>query len=87
MIANYSVTTKNGRDYRWSFAECKNTDDYGNGIYIGVVAPSGDFSSIDCRYIKDYNFLKACGDYLTRYYGENLEELHLQRICKGLEER
>lgn len=75
MKANYTVTTKNGKAYNWSFSEYKSIDDYGNGIYIGVVTPSGDLSALDCRYLKGYNFHKTCVDYLIRYYGENLDEL------------
>ena len=75
MNARYTVTTKNGKTYKWSFTESKNKGDYGNGIYIGIITPSGDFSSMDCRYIKDYNFTKTCVEYLLRYYGENLDEL------------
>ena len=75
MKANYTVTTKNGKVYRWSFTKCKNDGDYGNGIYIAVKSPSGDISSLDCRYAINYKFHKACVDYLLNYYGDNLDEL------------
>ena len=75
MKASYTVTTKNGKVYQWKFAESKNKDDYGNGIYIGIEAPSGDIFSLDCRYITDYKFHKMCVDYLVSYYGNNLDEL------------
>lgn len=73
--ANYTVTTKNGKAYKWSFTEYKNEGDYGNGIYIGVVSPSGELSSWDCRYLKGYKFEKTCTDYLIRYYGVNFAGL------------
>ena len=73
--ANYTVITKNGKTYKWSFTESKNEGDYGNGIYIGVKSPSGDIFSLDCRYIIGYKFHKTCVDYLLTYYGENLDEL------------
>ena len=75
MKATYTVTTKNGQAYKWSFVEAKNEGDYGNGIYIAVKSPSGDVYSLDCRYMKGYNFRKACVDCLITYYGENLDEL------------
>ena len=75
MKASYTVTTKNGRTYRWSFTECKHEGDYGNGVYIGILTPSLDLSSLDCRYMVGYKFHKACVDYLLTYYGENLDEL------------
>lgn len=75
MNATYTVTTKNGNVYRWSFSEGKNEGDYGNGVYIGIKSPSGDVFSLDCRYMIPYNFHKACVDYLLTYYGENLDEL------------
>ena len=87
MKATYIVKTKNGQAYTWSFTESKNDGDYGNGIYIGVITPSGDMYSLDMRYATDYKFHKECVEYLRTYYGKNLEELHLQRLCKGLEER
>lgn len=75
MKASYTITTKNGKVYKWSFTESKSEGDYGNGVYIGVLPPSKDHYSIDCRYIKGYQFNKACVDYLLNYYGENLDEL------------
>lgn len=75
MEAAYTVTTKNGKVYKWSFTESKSEDDYGNGIYIAVQSPSGDVFSYDCRYMRGYEFHKACVDYLLAYYGENLDEL------------
>ena len=75
MKASYTVTTKNGKVYKWSFTECKNDGDYGNGIYIRIQAPSGDVFGWDCRYMTKYSFHKACVDYLLTYYGENLDEL------------
>ena len=75
MKVTYTVTTKNGKAYKWSFAESKNKDDYGNGIYIGIETPSGDIFSLDCRYITGYKFHKTCVDYLLSYYGNNLDEL------------
>ena len=75
MKATYTVTTKNGNVYKWSFTESKNEGDYGNGIYIAVKMPSGDVFSMDCRYMIGYKFHKACVDYLIFYYGDNLDEL------------
>lgn len=75
MKANYTVTTKNGKCCHWRFSECKSRGGFGNGIYIAVLSPSGDLSSIDCRYMTDYSFNKACVDYLLAYYGDNLDEL------------
>lgn len=75
MKASYTVTTKNGKVYKWSFTEYKQEDNYGNGIYIGVESPSGDHFLIDCRYIIGYKFPKTCVDYLLAYYGGNLDEL------------
>ena len=75
MKATYTVTTKNGNVYKWSFTEGKSEGDYGNGIYIAIKSPSGDISCLDCRYMTDYTFKKACVDYLLAYYGENLDEL------------
>lgn len=75
MKATYTVTTKNGQAYKWSFVEAKSEGDYGNGIYIAVKMPSGDVFSMDCRYMMGYTFHKACVDYLLNYYGENLDEL------------
>lgn len=75
MNATYTVTTKDGRAYKWRFAECKNEGDYGNGIYIAVKSSSGDLYSLDCRYMIGYKFHKACVDCLLDYYGENLDEL------------
>ena len=85
MRATYTVTTKNGNVYTWNFTEGKSEGDYGNGIYIAVKSPSGDISMLDCRYSADYRFDKYCAGFLTEYYGDNLEELHLQRICRGIE--
>jgi hypothetical protein len=75
MGATYTVTTKNGNVYKWSFTESKSVLDYGNGVYIAVKSPSGDISVLDCRYIIGYVFHKACVDYLLNYYGDNLDEL------------
>ena len=75
MKATYTVTTKNGKVYKWSFKEYKDESDYGNGVYIDVKFPSGDKSLLDCRYMIGYKFHKACVDYLLDYYGENLDEL------------
>ena len=75
MKANYTVTTKNGKACKWSFTESKTEGNYGNGVYIGVIAPSGDFSAMDCRYMVGYKFHKACVEYLLNYYGDNLDEL------------
>ena len=75
MNANYTVTTKNGRTYKWSFIESKSGGDYGNGIYIAVISPSGEMFSLDCRYKAGYQFRMACVDYLLAYYGDNLDEL------------
>ena len=75
MEAAYTVTTKNGKVYKWSFTESKSEGDYGNGIYIAVKSPSGDVFSYDCRYMRGYEFHKACVDYLLAYYGENLDAL------------
>ena len=75
MKATYTVTTKNGKVYKWSFVEYKSEGDYGNGIYIAVQSPSNDMFSLDCRYRRGYKFHKVCVDYLLNYYGENLDEL------------
>ena len=75
MKATYTVTTKNGKVYKWNFIESKMEGDYGNGIYIAVKTPSGDFFTLDRRYNVGYRFHKACVDYLLVYYGENLDEL------------
>ena len=75
MKASYIVTTKNGKDYKWSFTEHKGKGDYGNGIYIAVETPSGDVFTLDRRYAIGYDFHKACVDYLLVYYGDNLDEL------------
>ena len=75
MKATYTVTTKNGNVYKWSFAESKSEGDYGNGIYIGIKSPSGDLFTLDCRYMWGYKFHKACVEYLLTDYGENLDEL------------
>lgn len=72
----FTVTTVNGKTYTWKFTETKSEGDYGNGIYIMIVAPSGDIFSLDCRYAKAYNFTKACVEYLYEYYGDNLDELY-----------
>lgn len=76
MNANYTVIAVDGKAYKWSFFESKNEGDYGNGIYIGVKAPSGDTFSLDCRYVTNYNFTKTCVECLLNYYGENLDELY-----------
>lgn len=76
MNAHYTVTTKNGGAYKWSFAEFKSEGDYGNGTYIGVLSPSYEVSSLDCRYMEGYKFHKACVEYLLTYYGDNLDELY-----------
>ena len=75
MKASYTVTTKNGKSYKWEFTECKDGNDYGNGIYISIKYPSGGHTLLDCRYERKYNFTKMCVDYLMEYYGENLDEL------------
>ena len=75
MKSTYTVTTKNGRTYKWSFVEYKSEGDYGNGIYIAVQSPSGDVCTIDCRYMIEYKFHKVCVEWLLTYYGENLDEL------------
>lgn len=75
MKASYTATTKNGNVYKWSFTESKSEGDYGNGIYIAILSPSGDRFWWDCRYMTGYKFHKACVDYLLTYYGENLDEL------------
>ena len=77
MNARYTVTTKNGKTYKWSFTESKSEGDYyGNGIYIRVESPSGDMFYLDCRYIIGYEFRKECVECLLDYYGENLDELY-----------
>lgn len=74
--AKYEVLATNGKTYIWSFYECEpDPNDYGNGIYISIEKPSGDYSLIDCRYIRNYDFNRTCVDYLLNYYGENLDEL------------
>ena len=76
MQANYTVTTKSGRAYKWSFEECeKDPNDYGNKCFIAVIRPSGDCFLLDCRYVRKYNFHTICVNYLCEYYGENLDEL------------
>jgi hypothetical protein len=75
MKARYTVTTNDGKVYKWSFAEHKTEGDYGNGIYISVKTPSGDRFWLDRRYEISYSFHKACVDYLLAYYGDNLDEL------------
>lgn len=75
MKANYTATTKNGEEYKWSFTESKREGDYGNGIYIAVKTPSGDVFALDRRYDIGYSFHKACVNYLLTYYGDNLDEL------------
>lgn len=77
MKGNYTVTTRTGSFYKWNFTEHKREGDYGNGIYIAVKAPSGDISSLDCRYMRGYDFLKTCVDYLLGYYGEKLAEIEI----------
>ena len=72
----FAVTTVNGKTYTWRFVELKGEGDYGNGIYIAIEHPSGDTSSLDCRYDKAYNFTKVCVEYLYEYYGDNLDELY-----------
>ena len=73
--SSYTITTINGKAYRWSFTESKSEGDYGNGIYIIITSPSGDRFLMDCRYMGGYNFRKACVNYLLNYYGENIDEL------------
>ena len=76
--ATFTVLTKSGKEYKWNFIECEpDTNDYGNGIYIHVNTPSGDTSLIDCRYDREYDFVKSCVEYLTAYYGNNLDELSM----------
>ena len=75
MKATFRVLAKSGQSYRWRFTECQDIDDYGNGIYIRIKHPSGDCTYLDCRYDKNYNFRKTCVDFLTEYYGTNLDEL------------
>ncbi len=75
MEKRFTVITKDGKAYEWSFIESKREGDYGNGIYIAVKTPSGDVFSLDRRYAIGYSFHKACVDYLLTYYGENLDEL------------
>jgi hypothetical protein len=82
MNATYTATTKNGNWYKWRFTESKRDGDYGNGIYIGVQTPSGDLFSLDRRYALNYDFHKACVDYLYTYYGENLKSVS-RIITKG----
>lgn len=76
MKANYTVTTVDGKMYKWGFTEFKSEGDYGNSTYIGVLSPSYEVFSIDCRYMKWYQFHKACVEYLLTYYGDNLDELY-----------
>ena len=73
--ATYIVTAKSGKTYRWRFTEHRRNGDYGNGVYIAVKTPSGDIFSLDRRYAYNYDFRKACVDYLLVYYGDNLDEL------------
>ena len=76
--ATYEVLATNGKTYKWNFTECEpDHNDYGNGIYIAVVRPSGDSFLLDCRYAKNYDFNRMCVDYLIDYYGENLDELSM----------
>lgn len=76
MKATYTVTTKNGKAYKWTFEECEvNNEDYGNKKYIAYTMPSGDSFLLDCRYVSNYNFTKICVDFLLEWYGENLDEL------------
>lgn len=71
----FTVLTKLKYTGTWKFTEHKNENDYGNGIYIDVETPSGDHLSLDCRYTPNYTFHKACVRFLTKWYGENIEEL------------
>ena len=73
--ATYIVTAKSGKTYKWKFTEHRGVGDYGNGVYIAVKTPSGDIFSLDRRYAYNYDFRKACVDYLLVYYGDNLDEL------------
>ena len=74
--ATYTVLATNGKEYKWNFTECeRDPNDYGNGIYISIKYPSGDYTLLDCRYARKYNFDQACVDFLLDYYGENLDEL------------
>ena len=75
MKEKYVVQTVNGKIYKWSFAEYKDENDYGNGVYIAVKTPSGGIFTLDRRYADNYDFRKACVDYLIIYYGDNLDEL------------
>ncbi len=73
--ATYTVEAISGKTYTYKFEEGKSENDYGNGIYIGVERPSGDFTSLDCRYIGEYDFITICESYLKEYYGANLVSL------------
>ena len=70
--ATYIVTDKSGKAYRWKFTEHRGNGDYGNGVYIAVKTPSGDIFSLDRRYAYNYDFRKACVDYLLVYYGDTI---------------
>lgn len=65
------ATVLNGHEYKWTFKEFKNENDYGNGIYIGIDRGEDTFS-VDARYIRPYKFEEICFDVIREYYGANL---------------
>lgn len=83
----YKVKTKNGLERLLRFTESYSKGDYGNGIYIGVETVEGDLTILDMRYAKDYNFQRACQDYISRYYGENLAGFERIGMVFGEEHR
>lgn len=74
--ATYTVLATNGKEYKWTFTENLPTEqDYGNGIYIAIEHPNGEYTYMDCRYARKYDFDLMCVDFLVEYYGANLDEL------------
>ena len=69
----YKVTTESGSERMLLFTEIKHADTFGSGMYIGVENfRTGEFNSIDCRYMQKYNFETICENWIKDYYGDHL---------------
>lgn len=80
-VANIQVKTITDVTLDFIATELKSNSGYGNDIYISIEKVTGntteDFSYLDARYCKNYNFTNVLHNFFTDYYGSNLGDLQI----------
>ena len=80
-VANIQVKTITDVTLDFIATELKSNSGYGKDIYISIEKVTGntteDFSYLDARYCKNYNFTNVLHNFFTDYYGSNLGDLQI----------